>query len=198
MPRVYVAIGGNIEPERRFALAAHELRRRFSGILFSTCYRNPAFGFKGADFLNAVAGFDTEASADQVLADLHEIELRCGRGRDDPKWAPRAMDIDLLLYGATVAETAPYRLPRPDLLLRSYMLAPLAQIAPQLRHPLTGRSMADHWRELAREPHQLEALDLDLNALAAQAPAAVDGENLPGDEGRRGGEKNHGRGDIGR
>jgi len=198
MPRVYVAIGGNIEPERRFALAARELRRRFPGILYSTCYRNPAFGFKGADFLNAVAGFDTGASADQVLADLHDIELRCGRRRDDPKWAPRAMDIDLLLYGDTVAETADYRLPRPDLLRRSYMLAPLAQIAPELRHPLTGRSMADHWRELSREPHQLEAQGLDLNALAAQAPAAVDGEDLPGDEGRRGSEKNHGRGDIGR
>ena len=197
MPRVYVAIGGNIEPERRFALAARELRRRFPGIQFSTCYRNPAFGFKGADFLNAVAGFDTEASADKVLADLHDIELRCGRRRDDPKWAPRAMDIDLLLYGAMVAETADYRLPRPDLLQRSYMLAPLVQLAPELRHPLTGRGMADHWRELAREPHQLEPLRLDLNALAAQAAAAVDGEDLPGDEGRAG-EINHGCGDIGR
>src|SRR5258705_5111369 len=125
MPRVYVAIGGHTEPERRFVLAAGELRRRFPGILFSTCYRNPAFGFKGADFLNAVAGFDNETSADQVLAGLHEIELRCGRRRDDPKWGPRAMDIDLLLYGATVAGTGDYRLPRPDLLPRAYMLAPL-------------------------------------------------------------------------
>jgi 2-amino-4-hydroxy-6-hydroxymethyldihydropteridine diphosphokinase len=198
MSRVYVAIGGNIEPERRFVLAARALRRSFPGIVFSACYRNPAFGFKGADFLNAVAGFDTETSVDQVLAVLHAIELQCGRRRDDPKWAPRAMDIDLLLHDATVAETADYRLPRPDLLQRSYMLAPLAQIAPELRHPLTGRSMADHWRELAREPHQLEPLSLDLNALAAEAAAAVDGEDLPGDEGRRGGEKNHGRGDVGR
>ena len=47
------------------------------------------------------------------------------------------------------------------------MLRPLAELAPQLRHPLTGRSMADHWQELAREPHRLERLALDLNAVAA-------------------------------
>ena len=198
MPRVYVAIGGNIEPERCFVFAARALRRRFPGSVFSTCYRNPAFGFKGADFLNAVAGFDSDASADQILVELHAIEIQCGRRRDDPKWAARAMDIDLLLYGGTVAETANYRLPRPDLLHRSYMLAPLAQIAPELRHPLTGRTMAEHWQELAREPHRLEPLSLDLNVLAgAQAPAAVNGENLPGDVGRRGSEENHSRGDVG-
>ena len=198
MPRVYVAIGGNIEPERCFVFAARALRRRFPGSVFSTCYRNPAFGFKGADFLNAVAGFDSDASADQILVELHAIEIQCGRRRDDPKWAARAMDIDLLLYGGTVAETANYRLPRPDLLHRSYMLAPLAQIAPELRHPLTGRTMAEHWQELAREPHRLEPLSLDLNVLAgAQAPAAVNGENLPGDVGCRGSEENHGRGDVG-
>src|SRR5258708_23235526 len=121
MPRVYVAIGGNIEPERCFVLAARALHRRFPGIVFSACYRNPAFGFKGADFLNAVAGFDSNASVEQILAELHAIEVQCGRRREDPKWAPRAMDIDLLLYGGTVAETAAYRPPRPDLLPRSYI-----------------------------------------------------------------------------
>jgi 2-amino-4-hydroxy-6-hydroxymethyldihydropteridine diphosphokinase len=166
MPRVYVAIGGNVEPERWFPLAAGELRRCFPGVRFSTVYRNPAYGFEGADFYNAVAGFDTTASAGEVLAQCHEIEARCGRRRDDPKWAPRVMDIDLLLYGERVAETATYRLPRPDLLRRCYMLAPLAQIAPLLPHPLTGRTMADHWRELAREPHRMEPAGLELDAPA--------------------------------
>src|SRR5258708_12198740 len=96
------------------------------------------------------------------------------------------MVMDWLHYGGTVAERAAYRLPRLDLLRRSYMLAPLAQIAPELQHPLTGRTMADHWQELAREPHRLEPLGLDLNVLGgAQAPAAVDGGNLPRDLGRR-------------
>jgi 2-amino-4-hydroxy-6-hydroxymethyldihydropteridine diphosphokinase len=163
MPRVYVALGGNIEPAERMLLAARELRRRFPGARFSDCYRNPASGFAGADFLNAVAGFDTEASPEQVLAELHAVEALCGRQRTDPKWAPRAMDIDLLLYGRLVAGTAAYRLPRPDLLRRAYMLRPLAQLAPELPHPLTGRTIADHWLELAREPHRLEPCAPDLN-----------------------------------
>ena len=163
MPRVYVAIGGNIEPEQRLAIAARALHRRFPGIQFSACYRNPAVGFAGEDFINAVAGFDTEDSADQVLAALHAIEAQCGRERADPQWAPRALDLDLLLYGSSVARTADYQLPRPDLLRRSYMLRPLAQLAPELRHPLTARTIADHWQELAREPHRLERLGLELN-----------------------------------
>jgi 2-amino-4-hydroxy-6-hydroxymethyldihydropteridine diphosphokinase len=165
MPRVYVAIGSNVQPERWFAVAARELRRRFPGVQFSSWYRNPAYGFEGGDFVNAVAGFDTTRSPEAVLADCHEIEAVCGRRRDDPKWAPRVMDIDLLLHGDTVAETAAYRLPRPDLLRRCYMLGPLAEIAPELRHPTTGRTIADHWQELAREPHSLEKVALPLEAL---------------------------------
>jgi 2-amino-4-hydroxy-6-hydroxymethyldihydropteridine diphosphokinase len=164
VPRVYVAIGGNVEPERWFPLAARELRRRFPGAHFSSSYRNPAYGFAGADFINAVAGFDTPLPVDAVLAHCHEIEALCGRRRDDPKWAPRVMDIDLLLYGDLVADTEAYRLPRPDLLRRCYMLAPLAQIAGELHHPSSGREIADHWQELAREPHTLERTPLDLNA----------------------------------
>ena len=143
MARVYVAIGGNVEPERWFPVAARELRRRFPGARFSSCYRNP--------------------SVDEVLAQCHAIEELCGRRRDDPKWAPRVMDIDLLLYGEQVADTASYRLPRPDLLRRSFMLRPLAEIAGELHHPSSGREIADHWRELSREPHALEPLPIDLN-----------------------------------
>jgi 2-amino-4-hydroxy-6-hydroxymethyldihydropteridine diphosphokinase len=101
---------------------------------------------------------------DAVLAHCHEIEALCGRRRDDAKWAPRVMDIDLLLYGDLVAETAAYRLPRPDLLRRCFMLAPLAEIAGELHHPLSGCEIAHHWRELAHEPHTLECVPLDLNA----------------------------------
>ena len=163
MTAVHVAIGGNIEPEVRLPLAAHELRQRFADVKFSGVYRNPAYGFEGADFYNAVAGFDTRLEVTALLEQLHAIEALCGRSRDDAKWAPRAMDIDLLLYGERVAKAARFELPRPDLLRRSYMLAPLAELAPDLRHPLSGRPMADHWQELARAPHVHTRVALDLN-----------------------------------
>ncbi len=164
MTPVYVAIGGNIDPDIRLPQAVRELRRRFPDARFSSCYRNPAFGFEGADFYNAVAGFHTALPVEALIGQLQEIEALCGRDRTEAKWAPRAMDLDLLLYGELRARTARYELPRPDLLRRTYMLGPLAELEPQLRHPLTGRSMADHWQELSAQPYQHERLALDLNA----------------------------------
>ncbi len=164
MTQVLVAIGGNIEPEARLPRAARALRERFPGARFSAVYRNPAFGFEGADFYNAVAGFDTTLTVAALLDELQAIEALCGRSRDDAKWAPRAMDIDLLLYGERIEKTARYELPRPDLLRRSYMLAPLAELAPDLHHPHSGRRMADHWQELARTPYVHTRVALDLNA----------------------------------
>jgi len=164
MTLIHVAIGGNIEPEIRLPQAASELRRRFPAAKFSRCYRNPAFGFAGADFYNAVAGFHTTLAVEALIGQLREIEALCGRDRTEARWAPRAMDLDLLLYGERLASTAHYELPRPDLLRRSYMLGPLAELAPQLRHPVTGRTMADHWQELSLQPYVHERLALDLNA----------------------------------
>jgi 2-amino-4-hydroxy-6-hydroxymethyldihydropteridine diphosphokinase len=110
-----------------------------------------------------VVELNSSESIDQVLSQLRAIELRCGRHRDDPKWAPRAMDLDLLLYGDCIEKTPEYRIPRPDLLRRRYMLQPLADLAPGLRHPLTGRRIEEHLAELGADAPALTAIDLDLN-----------------------------------
>ena len=164
MTQVFVALGGNIEPEARLPRAARALRERFPGARFSAVYRNPAYGFEGADFYNAVAGFDTTLTVDALLDELQAIEALCGRSRHDAKWAPRAMDIDLLLYGGHVGPSEAGELPRKDLLRRDYMLGPLAALAPQVVHPLAGRTIGELWRERAGLPHRLERLALDLNA----------------------------------
>jgi 2-amino-4-hydroxy-6-hydroxymethyldihydropteridine diphosphokinase len=164
MTAAWVAIGGNIEPEWRLRQAAHLLRARFPDVRFSRCYRNAAFGFDGADFYNAAACFDTALAVPELLAALHAIEEQCGRGRADPKWAPRAMDIDLLAYGDITGSFEGATLPRPDLLRRAYMLGPMAELAPAWRHPLAGRTLAELWRELAPATPPLTDTGLDLNA----------------------------------
>ena len=164
MTAAWVAIGGNIEPAQRLLLAARLLKAGFPGIRFSPVYRNPAEGFAGEDFYNAVAGFETPLAIGPLRDALYAIEEQCGRGRDDAKWAPRAMDIDLLLHGAHVGPSEAGELPRKDLLRRDYMLGPLAALAPALVHPLAGRTIGELWRERAGLPHRLERLALDLNA----------------------------------
>jgi 2-amino-4-hydroxy-6-hydroxymethyldihydropteridine diphosphokinase len=156
MPEVFVAAGSNVEPERHLAAAAAELEHAFGPVRFSPWYRNKAVGFQGDDFINFVVGFTTELPVGEVVARLRAIETRCGRPRDAPKWAPRTMDLDILLYGDLVCDEPRLRLPRPDLLKRPYMLGPLADIAPQLQHPTAGATIAELWSRFDRAAHPLE------------------------------------------
>ena len=119
MSTAFVAIGSNIDPTMRLQQAARALKQRFPGARFSACYRNSAYGFEGDDFVNTVAGFDTDLTIAQLLAVLRGIEARCGRGSADPKWGPRAIDLDLLLYDQAVEHGAGYTVPRPDLTQRA-------------------------------------------------------------------------------
>jgi 2-amino-4-hydroxy-6-hydroxymethyldihydropteridine diphosphokinase len=155
MPGVYVAAGSNIEPERHLSLGAAELERRFPGVRFSPWYRNRAVGFEGEDFINFVAGFSTELPLAQVRSRLQAIEALCGRPRGAPRWAPRSMDLDILLYGARVSDDPALKLPRPDLLRRAYMLGPLAQLAPELVHPTEKLTIGELWRRFDQGAHPL-------------------------------------------
>jgi 2-amino-4-hydroxy-6-hydroxymethyldihydropteridine diphosphokinase len=161
----YVALGSNIDPEQHLARAARALKQRFPDVRFSACYRNRAFGFEGADFLNAVAAFATELPIVELLASLRAIETDSGRGAADPKWGPRAIDLDLLLYAEQVGSGPGYTLPRPDLTRRVYMLGPLAELAPERRLPPEGPTFAELWSRYPRAEHPLERVAFDLNAL---------------------------------
>ena len=158
MPEVYLAAGSNVDPERHMRQAVAELGREFPGVRFSPWYRNRAVGFDGDDFINLVAGFGTALPVLGVVERLHAIEGRCGRGRAAPRWAPRSMDLDVLLYGDLVCEEPGLRLPRPDLLKRAYMLGPLAELAPEVMHPTASLTIGELWRRFDRDAHALERL----------------------------------------
>jgi 2-amino-4-hydroxy-6-hydroxymethyldihydropteridine diphosphokinase len=158
MPQVYIAAGSNIEPERHLAMAVRELERQFPGVRFSPWYRNRALGFEGDDFINFVAGFATQLPVAEVLKALHAIEALCGRPRAAPRWAPRTMDLDALLYGDLVCWEPQLKLPRPDLLKRAYMLGPLAALAPDLVHPTEKLTIGELWSRFDRAAHPLVEL----------------------------------------
>ncbi|MGH8326260.1 MAG: 2-amino-4-hydroxy-6-hydroxymethyldihydropteridine diphosphokinase, partial [Steroidobacteraceae bacterium] len=91
----------------------------------------------------------------EVLARLQAIEALCGRARDAPRWAPRSMDLDVLLYGDLVCQQPHLKLPRPDLLKRAYMLGPLAALAPELVHPTEKQTIGELWQRFDRTAHAL-------------------------------------------
>ena len=163
MPKVFVAAGSNVQPEVNLALALRELRAAFPGVRSSAAYRNAAVGFAGPDFINLVVGFSSAMGVPAVLAELHRIESLCGRPRAAPKWEPRAMDLDMLLYGDLICDVPGLILPRPDLLKRPYMLGPMAEIAPDVHHPTFGLSMRELWTQFDRAAHTMHAVALPVS-----------------------------------
>jgi 2-amino-4-hydroxy-6-hydroxymethyldihydropteridine diphosphokinase len=160
MPEVFVAAGSNVEAEKNIRRAVELLRAAWPEARFSAPVRSTAAGFDGDDFINFVVGFHTDLPLAAVLARLHAIEAQCGRERAAPKWAPRSMDLDVLLYGDAVGEFPGAILPRPDLLRRAYMLGPLAELAGEVVHPSAGKTIGALWRDFDRGAHPLHRLQL--------------------------------------
>ena len=162
MARVYMSLGSNIDPEKNLRLGVAELRRRYGDVDVSAVYRNQAVGFEGADFLNLVAGFESESSPLEICEAIEAIHNLVGRDRDAGKWESRPLDIDLLLYNDLVMDERPVRVPRSDVLEYSFVLRPLAELAPDLVHPVTGRTMLEHWQEFDASSHPLEMVGVDI------------------------------------
>lgn len=155
---VYVAAGSSVQPLANMRRALARLRAAFPGLVASRAYANAAVGFEGDEFVNLAVGFTTALPLADVLAILHAIEADCGRARDAPKWAPRSMDLDVLLYGDAVGEFPGAVLPRPDLVRRAYMLGPLAEIAPAVVHPTLHERIGALWARFDRGAHQLRPI----------------------------------------
>jgi 2-amino-4-hydroxy-6-hydroxymethyldihydropteridine diphosphokinase len=90
-----------------------------------------------ADYLNGAATIETKIAPLTLLAELQRIETRHGRVRTE-RWAPRTLDIDLLLYGSEVAESPMLILPHPRMTYREFVLQPVVEIAPRMLHPTIG------------------------------------------------------------
>jgi 2-amino-4-hydroxy-6-hydroxymethyldihydropteridine diphosphokinase len=160
MARVYLSLGSNLEPHRYLPAAIAELRARFGEISVSPAYRSRSVGFDGADFVNLAVGLDTDLPPDALNDWLHALEDRHGRRRDVPRYADRTLDVDIVFYDALVLDGPGHlQVPRKEL-RHAFVLRPIADIAPALRHPVSGSSMAELWAAFpaASEPLRLEPL----------------------------------------
>jgi 2-amino-4-hydroxy-6-hydroxymethyldihydropteridine diphosphokinase len=155
VPSVFVAAGSNVRPEEHLSLALSEIERIYAPLRVSPAYRNRAVGFEGDDFINLVVGFETEDPIERVRERLQAVEAACGRPPGAPRWAPRTMDLDVLLYGDRVSDEPGLVTPRPDLVRRPYMLKPMVDLEPDLLHPTLGKTMKALWSELDTGDHEM-------------------------------------------
>lgn len=143
---VYVALGSNLDDPRaqvERALAALDQLPQTRCVLRSSLYRSRPFGpVEQPDFVNAVAGLLTELEPATLLANLQALETSLGRERPVVRWGPRRIDLDLLVHGSARIAQPGLELPHPGIAERAFVLAPLAEIAPDLEVPGIGRVSA--------------------------------------------------------
>jgi 2-amino-4-hydroxy-6-hydroxymethyldihydropteridine diphosphokinase len=145
-PTTYIALGSNRGEKLELLRSAVEhIYDRIGDVTkVSKLYKTPALGFEGDDFLNAVIEVKTRYSAEDTLKKLLHIELELGRIRIKNKgYQARTIDLDIIFYDDLIIETETLLVPHPRLADRKFVLYPLADIAPELRHPQLGQSITD-------------------------------------------------------
>ncbi|OGT33859.1 MAG: 2-amino-4-hydroxy-6-hydroxymethyldihydropteridine diphosphokinase [Gammaproteobacteria bacterium RBG_16_51_14] len=160
MTHVFVGIGSNIDREENIHGGITALTENFGKLILSPVYESRPFGFDGADFYNLVAGFTTLLDIDEVIRRLREIEFQFGRSRKEPRFSSRTLDIDLLLFGNLVNEG--YQVPRRDITEFPFVLCPLAIIAPDLEHPVSGKRFGELWQDFDKRAHAISQVDINL------------------------------------
>ena len=148
---VYLSLGSNLGDRSANLKAAIERLKEFGDIVATSSFYEtaPVGDVRQPDFLNCAVALETDKMPRQLLAATLEIERSLGRRRKAASAGvaaakgPRTIDIDILLFGTSVIETKELTIPHPALHERRFMLEPLAEIAPDLRHPVFKRTIRE-------------------------------------------------------
>lgn len=144
MAKIHINIGSNQNREANISGAIDFLRLNFAELKISDVFESPSEGFKGDNFYNVGVNAMTQLSVEGVNAVLKNIEKTFGRDQTQPKFSSRIIDLDLVVYDDVIDQAS--NLPRDDILLYSFVLAPLAQLSGNDTHPLENQTYQQLWQ----------------------------------------------------
>jgi 2-amino-4-hydroxy-6-hydroxymethyldihydropteridine diphosphokinase len=153
--RIYISLGSNIDREAHTRAGVKALARAFGELELSSVYESEAVGFDGDAFYNMVIACDSPADVHATNKMLADIEDANGRNRSGPRFSSRTLDLDLLLYDDLVLSENGLTLPRDEILKNAFVLWPLAEIAPDLKHPVVKKTYAELWAAFDRSKEHL-------------------------------------------
>ncbi len=163
MERCWIGLGGNLgDVPQTFAAVAAELQSHpgVCDLQFSPFYRSAPMGVNsGAEFWNAVIGFNTNLDPEALLDRLQQLEARHGRVRNIP-WGPRTLDLDVIYFGSQRLRTPRLRVPHPGRICRRFVLDPLCDLATDWVDPEYGITISKLRQRLVQTPRQLSLLGI--------------------------------------
>lgn len=154
MTKVYLLLGGNLgDKEKIFSEARINLHNLIGEITAqSAVYETEPWGFESTDlFWNQVLEIVTSLSPEEVLRKTQQTELELGRIRKSNQYDSRIVDIDILFYGEEIVELPTLIIPHPRIQERKFVLIPLNEIAPDLKHPVFQKTISQLLSECADE-----------------------------------------------
>ncbi len=159
MATIYISLGSNINREQNTRAGVEALKQAFGELTLSSVYESEAVGFAGDAFYNMVISCQVDSSVHEANQVLRDIEDANGRDRSGPKFSSRTLDLDLLLYDDLRFDEKGLKLPRGEILKNAFVLWPLAEIAPDLKHPETQASYAELWSAFDKTKESLHPVD---------------------------------------
>jgi len=153
MAEVFIGIGSSINRAENIRLGIASLKAEFGELQLSPLYESEAIGFSGVNFYNLVVKLHTEKNIVELIQNLKSIEREHGRPENTSKFTPRTLDLDLLLYDQLIDPE--FDLPRGEILKNAFVLKPLSELAPALRHPVLGETYQALWANYPQEKQKL-------------------------------------------
>lgn len=156
---VALGLGSNHQSAANLHSALDDLLLQFHDLALSPVFRSAAREHSGADYLNMVVGIETAVPLQELATMLKKIEDKHRRDRSTPRPAHITLDIDILLYGDKRGTFERIVLPRPDITSNSYVLWPLALLAPTRRHPALRQTYAELWQAFDKSADSICPVD---------------------------------------